>query len=120
MPVRRNSRKRWIYRTVVKLRDGQRVRIFGTPERNTREAAEQAERDHIARVQNPVALPVEKKEVPTLREWFWGADPEADEPVRALLARMGHRREEQAERNPGEEINLFASFEIGIRRYAPR
>jgi len=39
MPVRANSRKKWIYRTVVKLKDGSKVRIFGTPEINTKEAA---------------------------------------------------------------------------------
>jgi integrase len=49
---------------MVKRKDGSRVRIFGTPTLNTKEAAEQAERDHIARVQNPPAKPVEKKEVP--------------------------------------------------------
>ncbi|HEX4461155.1 MAG TPA: tyrosine-type recombinase/integrase [Polyangia bacterium] len=80
MPVRRNSRKKWIYRTVVKLRDGSKVRIFGTAERNTRESAEQAERDHIDRVRNPVAPPVEKRKVPTFAEWFWGANADAKEP----------------------------------------
>jgi hypothetical protein len=80
MPVRRNSRKKWIYRTVVKLRDGSKVRIFGTPEVNTREKAEEAERDHIDRVKNPPALPVEKEEVPTFAHWFWGADPTSEDP----------------------------------------
>ena len=81
MPVRRNSRKKWIYRTVVKLRDGSKVRIFGTPERNTREAAKEAERAHIDRVLSPPLLPVEeKKEVPKFGEWFWGPDPDAAEP----------------------------------------
>ena len=35
MPVRRNARGQWIYRTLIKLRSGEKVRIFGTPERNT-------------------------------------------------------------------------------------
>jgi integrase len=80
MPVRRNARGVWIYRKVVKLRDGSKVRIFGTPDRNTREAAEEAEREHIERVKNPAALPVGKAEVPTFAEWFWGADAESEEP----------------------------------------
>src|SRR3954471_16989054 len=81
MPVRHNARKQWIYRTVVKLRDGSKVRIFGTPERNTREAAKQAEQEHIDRVLSPPVLLVEKmKEVPKFGEWFWGPDPDAVEP----------------------------------------
>jgi integrase len=69
MPVRRNARGQWIYRKVVKLRDGKKVRVFGTPERNTKESAEQAERDHIDRVQNPRAPTVQKKEVPTFEKF---------------------------------------------------
>jgi integrase len=49
---------------VVKLPDGNKVRISGTPSRNTKQAAEQAERAHIDRVLNPPAPNVEKKEVP--------------------------------------------------------
>jgi integrase len=81
MPVRRNARKKWIYRTIIKMRDGSKVRIFGTPEVNTKEAALEAERDHIDRVKNPPPLPVEKEEVPTFAEWFWGDDPSAEEPT---------------------------------------
>ena len=80
MPVRRNARKKWIYRTIIKMRDGSKVRIFGTPEVNTKEAALEAERDHIDRIKNPPPLPVEKEEVPTFAQWFWGDDPSSVEP----------------------------------------
>src|SRR6266542_6717141 len=80
MPVRQNSRKKWIYRTVVKLRDGSKVRIFGTPEINTKEEAQEAEREHILRVKNPPVLPVGKQEVPTFAQWFWGTDATSEEP----------------------------------------
>lgn len=119
MPVRRNSRKKWIYRTIVKLRDGSKVRIFGTPERNTRESAEQAERDHIARVQNPVAPPVDKRKVPTFAEWFWGPDADAEDPSGRFW-----REWVIAEKNKPSEmeakIDLSASPEIGFRPNAPR
>jgi hypothetical protein len=64
---------------MVKLKNGKRIRIFGTPTLNTREAAERAEHDHIERVQNPPD-PVREREVPTYAEWFWGADATAKEP----------------------------------------
>jgi hypothetical protein len=67
----------WRYRKVVKLPDGSRERISGTPSRNTREAAEQAERGHIDRVLFPAPI---KKEVPTFGKWFWGDEPESSEP----------------------------------------
>jgi integrase len=79
MPVRRNCRGKWFYRKKVKLPDGKRVDISGTPSRNTKEAAEQAERAHIDRVLKPESVPV-KKEVPTYEEWFWGPDASAPEP----------------------------------------
>src|SRR5262245_43076549 len=73
MPVRRNSRGKWIYRKVVKLPNGKTVRIFGTPDENTRKAAEDAEQAHVERVKKESeAAPVEKKEVPTFDEWFNG------------------------------------------------
>jgi len=40
----------WRYRKVVKLPDGRKVRISGTPAFNTRVAAEEAERAHVLRV----------------------------------------------------------------------
>jgi integrase len=69
MPVRRNQRGQWVYRKVVKLWDGRRVRVFGTPQINTKLAAEKAEREHVERVLNP---PPERPEVPTYEEWFNG------------------------------------------------
>jgi integrase len=71
-----------VYRTVVKLPDGRKVRISGVPAINTKQAALDAERDHVelelAKIRNPAAA--ERKEVPTYAEWFWGANPESDEP----------------------------------------
>lgn len=81
MPVRqRNDNGRWVYRTVVKLPDGTKKRIFGTPARDTKQAAIAAERAHIDRVLNGKDEPAEEQEVPTFAAWFWGADPDADEP----------------------------------------
>jgi integrase len=68
MSVRRNVRGKWFYRKRVKLPDGSRVNITGTPSRNTKEAAEQAERSHIDRVLNPKSVPVHK-EVPRFDEF---------------------------------------------------
>jgi integrase len=48
--------------------DGSRVNITGTPSRNTKEAAEQAERAHIDRVLNAKTVPVHK-EVPRFDEF---------------------------------------------------
>jgi integrase len=67
MPARKRADTgRWVYRTVVKLPNGKRVRIFGTPEKNTKAAAELEEELHIARLKNP------RPEVPTFGEWFNG------------------------------------------------
>jgi integrase len=54
MPVRRVDEV-WRYQKVVKLPDGGRVRISGTPSLNTKAEAEREERAHIARVLNPAA-----------------------------------------------------------------
>lgn len=67
MAVRKNARSRWIYRIVVKLPDGSKVRISGTPTRNNRASAEKAERDHIERTLNPP--PPEPVQGPTFREF---------------------------------------------------
>ena len=81
MPTRRNQQGKWFYRKVVKLPDGGRVRISGTPTRNTKLAAEQAEREHVDRVIRDWHSPaVEKRKVPTFAEWFWGEDSSAAEP----------------------------------------
>lgn len=67
MAVRKRSDTgRWVYRTVVKLPSGKRTRIFGTPERNTKAAAELEEHLHVARLKNP------RVDVPTFGEWFNG------------------------------------------------
>lgn len=62
---------RWRYRTRVTLPDGRVERISGTPETNTKKAAEAKERAHIFRLQNPEAVArVDKaKEVPTLEAY---------------------------------------------------
>jgi integrase len=60
---------------MVKLPDGTQKRIFGTPEINTKQAAQEEERAHIERVKTE-AKHGKKKEVPTLKVWMWGdADP---------------------------------------------
>lgn len=56
----------WRYRKRVRLADGRRIRIFGTPDRyglsNTKVGAEEAERRHIAEAlrgpQSPIASPL--------------------------------------------------------------
>jgi hypothetical protein len=58
---------RWVYRTVVKLPSGRKVRIFGTPERNTKAAAEHEEQLHIARLKAGT-----RPDAPTFGEWFNG------------------------------------------------
>ncbi len=69
MPVRRNQRGKWIYRKLLNMPDGTKVKILGTPLINTERAAEDAERAHIMRVLNPPAEPIQKKEVPKLKDF---------------------------------------------------
>jgi integrase len=77
MPVSRASNGRWRYRALVRLPDGTRSRISGTApaNNNNKAAAQQAERDHIARIQEPPAPPAplsKPPEVPTFTQWFEG------------------------------------------------
>jgi integrase len=69
MSVRKEPDGRWRYRKTVRLPDGTKERISGTPKNdNTRIAAEEAERAHVHRLLHPapvIAAP-EKREVPTL------------------------------------------------------
>jgi integrase len=74
---RKDRDNRWAYRTVVKLPDGTRERVSGFPDVNTKEAAKEAERLHIERVKR--AHP-KRSGVPTFGEWFWGPDPDAEQP----------------------------------------
>lgn len=64
---------KWRYRKRVRLPDGTRERIKGTPLVNTKAAAESAEREHIERLleecRNPGSTTLSKKEVPTLQEF---------------------------------------------------
>ncbi len=77
MSVRRDTRNgRWLYRKQIRLEDGRRVRIFGVPTTSglpdTKAGADQAERDHIARVLrtgDTRQTPPKPKEVPTVREF---------------------------------------------------
>lgn len=97
MAVRRDKRGKWRYRKVIKLHDGSRLRIFGTPNINTKEATEQAERDRIRleeeRARTPPAL--RRTDAPTFAEWFNG---------RFWL-------EHVAENSPGEKDNKLAIYE---------
>jgi len=77
MPAYRDKRTgAWRYRKWVKLPNGQRHRICGTPATNTKVAAESAERQHIDRVMNPeryaaqsASAVSDEEEVPTVKEF---------------------------------------------------
>lgn len=70
MTVRRDPDGRWRYRVKIRLADGTRPRISGTAPKheNTKDAAQQAEREHIALVQQgaiaPGAKPGRETEAP--------------------------------------------------------
>jgi integrase len=71
MGAYRDRRGRWRYRKWFTRSDGTGVRIKGTPALNTKIAAEQAERDHIARVLRGEAgdtLPVRAPAAPAPRK----------------------------------------------------
>ena len=77
MGAYRDRQGRWRYRKWITLGDGTRIRVKGTPSLDTKVAAEQAERDHIARalagkpkrtaVPNPTA--VRKEDALTLSKF---------------------------------------------------
>lgn len=71
MPIRRASDGRWRYREVIPLADGTKERISGSAPRycNTKAAAQEALREHIERLRNPVAPPAPEKEVPLFEEF---------------------------------------------------
>lgn len=73
IPVRRTSDGRWRYRVVVELPNGEQARISGSAPRhnNTKDAARQAEKDHILRVltESTAPKPEPAKEAPTLNEF---------------------------------------------------
>lgn len=73
----RSARPRWRYKKVIKLPDGSKKRICGTPTKNTKQAAEEEERRHIEReldafYKQQLAPSSQRKEVPTFSEWFNG------------------------------------------------
>jgi integrase len=73
MPASRGKDGRWRYRKVVHFHDGSAMRISGTPDINTKVAAEAAERAHIERALREAAIPgLKAKEVPTFEKWFDG------------------------------------------------
>jgi integrase len=58
---------------MVKLPNGKRKRVFGMPEVNSRQAAVEAERDHIERERLAcLRATTKEQEVPTFKEWFKG------------------------------------------------
>lgn len=73
MPVRRTSSGRWRYRVVVDLASGKQIRISGSAPRhnNCKDAAKQAEKDHILRAiaEAEAAAKEPPKEVPTVNEF---------------------------------------------------
>src|SRR5262245_16499193 len=65
---------RWRYRKWIVMPDGKRRRISGTPPTDTKKAAEDAERKHIARLTNPDLANLLREraaivEIPTVREF---------------------------------------------------
>lgn len=85
MAVRRDKRGKWRYRKQIRLPDGRKERIFGTPALNTKLATEEAERAHIQRALSPSS---QKMEVPTFNKF-------ADE-FMATYVRSNNRPSEQA------------------------
>ena len=71
MPAYRDLRNgAWRYRKQIRLPDGKSKRIEGTPNKNTKEAAVIAEREHINRLEEAVRHPQEPpKEVPKFEEF---------------------------------------------------
>jgi integrase len=71
MPAYRDLRSGvWRYRKQIRLPDGSRVRIEGTPNLKTKEAAEKAEREHIIRLEESIRNPqAPAKEVPTFEKF---------------------------------------------------
>lgn len=97
MPARRDPRNgRWRYRKWVRLPDGRREKISGTPAVNTKRAAEEAERAHIERVLSPIPA---KKEVPTL-------DRFADEFMETYV---------KANNKPSEQTTKECIFRVHLR-----
>lgn len=69
MSVKKNPRTgKWSYRKRIQLPTGRRTRIKGTPNTNTKAAAESAESAHVFRLCHPgaVASVPDEKEVPTV------------------------------------------------------
>src|SRR5262245_20160458 len=68
MAVYRGPDGRWRYRARVRLPDGRHERVSGSAPKqfNSKEAAKQAERDHIHRARNPSVDASRKEEVVTL------------------------------------------------------
>ncbi len=60
----------WRYRKWVRLPDGRRVRIAGTPAINTKDAAEKAERAHVERTLNPPKPVVERRKMSDVFDRF--------------------------------------------------
>jgi integrase len=69
MSVRRDKDGTWRYRIVVKLPNGKRTRISGTPTINTKLEAEREERAHVHRVLNPPPAVQQVKEAPLFAEF---------------------------------------------------
>jgi integrase len=66
MPARKDASGTWRFQKVVRLPDGTKQRISGTPKINTKGDAERAERAEIARV---LAEPDNRPEIPTFADF---------------------------------------------------
>jgi integrase len=112
MPVQRDKTGTWRYRKVVKLPDGTRERISGTPSRNTKLEADRAERDHMDRVLNP---PPKKKEVPTLKDWFYG-DADLADSTALPRGRFWNEWVIGRKNKPGEQLEKQGIYKTHLHR----
>ena len=71
MPAYRDNKGKWRWRTRFRLKSGDKVELSGTPDENTKQAAQAAEREAIAAKKHEVAIRT-RKEMPTFAEWFNG------------------------------------------------
>lgn len=110
MAVRRDGSGRWRFRKMVRLPDGTRVRISGTPTLNTKLAAEREERAAIERALDPRAV---REEVPTFAAFA--------EEFMATYAKTNNKPSEWASKRIILDLYLLPAFgklpldRIGVR-----
>jgi integrase len=115
MPARK-VKGLWRYQKVVRTPDGQKHRIFGTPQHNTRGDAERAEREHIAKL----LAPAKTDSAPTFADFvprYLAIAEQAQAPseiaakrqrlVKIILPQIGHLRLDQIGRAELDAIKLL-------------